>query len=257
MIIKPALFGPRPITFRGNQTRQYPELYDKSQPRGHGSNPNYGFNPGRNNFDPFVKSVLKQFVPSGGNVLEVGCHTGNNLLEMAKDYHLFGLDLEQLSLDTIRKKGHQRSGLKPFDVAVWDIFEQGTLPPEWAEQNVKFNAVYAVQTFNHCDDQTFIRTMQQLKNHLQPGAVVIFTNYDDVGFTDPSKAVFGGSYPHSRDVLQHAFKGYRLLQTQPFRRDDDTYEGGLDYWSVKGFKEITDYLSDHLTWYVYQLPANQ
>lgn len=52
-------------------------------------------------------------VPDGGTVLEVGCGTGRNLIQVARRYptaHLFGLDISEVMLATARKSIN-RAGL--------------------------------------------------------------------------------------------------------------------------------------------------
>ncbi len=52
-------------------------------------------------------------VPNGGTVLEVGCGTGRNLIQVARRYptvRLFGLDISEAMLETARKS-IERAGL--------------------------------------------------------------------------------------------------------------------------------------------------
>jgi SAM-dependent methyltransferase len=136
--------------------------------------------------DPFIARLYDQVIPyrerpdidffveaakeSGGPVLEVGCGTGRILLPTARaGIPITGLDLSEYMLDVCRQelKNEPREVQDKVTLVQGDMREF-TLSKQYALVTLPFRPFQHLLTI---EDQ--IRCLANIKNHLQPGGVLI------------------------------------------------------------------------------------
>ena len=72
------------------------------------------------NFAPFILNSIKKYRPESQSILELGCGTGNILVELSKRYETYGLDLSEDMLEIAGKKD-KKSVYKQGDMSDFDL----------------------------------------------------------------------------------------------------------------------------------------
>lgn len=71
-------------------------------------------------FVPFILDSIKKYRPESQSLLELGCGTGNILVELSKRFETYGLDLSPEMLEIARKKD-KKSVYKLADMSDFDF----------------------------------------------------------------------------------------------------------------------------------------
>lgn len=241
------------LRFGDNRTGRYDELRMGKPGSTHAANPDYPSCWKPRTPDAMVLDTLVRFVQPGEPVVELGCNSGNNLLPLAERYPMYGVDLSAKPLRALKEKAsYQQNAASNVHTAVWDFAQDGDLPPQWDAIKGQVKGLYAVQVFSHLTDEGMRKAVQGLKNYLAPGAVVIFTNIEQLPpesknwtSTRDWRLIDGGANPHSTAAVMRAFEGFDLIESRPFQ----PHEGGTDWFkSVPGMYQ-------HLRWYVFRKPG--
>jgi SAM-dependent methyltransferase len=233
--------------FKGNQDGDYSTIINPAKTAAgltHASNDSYDRYEGRPTADPFVLDAIQKYVPPGSTIVELGCHTGNNLEEVDDTRNpAIGIELSaaavQKAQDRIIKKKKQNT-----DVVQWDFAEDGTLPPQYDHLKGKIGAIFAVQVLPHLTDDCLITTMQKLKDYLAPGGVIIITNLVDAPWKHNrlNAQLMGGGLPHSEAVIRQAFQGMKKIDGRTFQHHEPAFSWYRRYPS----------LEDKIQWYVFR-----
>ncbi len=232
--------------FGNNATREYDADVFKASRTDYGT---YDYPVFPRHPDQHVQYVVKHFSSKGDAVLELGCHTGNNLISLAiEGRQAFGIDISEKPLEKLKDQVNACKLEDRVTVARYDFAESGDMPPEWGSKEGKFKAIYAVHTLSHLSPEKLIETMQAMQTYLAPGGIILASiikpkegsRFDTM--PDIRANGYGGNI-HSDSVLEEAFKG--LEPVTEFSRAFSETKGDVLKWALP---------ADQIEWRVYKKP---
>jgi SAM-dependent methyltransferase len=106
-------------------------------------------------------SMLRPFLPDGRRleILDVGCGTGGNLLELARHGHARGLDLDPLCVQYCQQKG--------LDVSVGTMADLQE-PPASLDLLTLFDVLY------HAEPDETVSILRGMAHVIKPGGLIAF-----------------------------------------------------------------------------------
>jgi len=139
------------------------------------------------------KSILnkriKQFIKDGDEILDVGCGTGDYLLEMTKyNVSLNGFDLSEYAIEQtkLRLKG------RPAELIVSDI--------EHFESKKKYDLIFIIEVMQVVKDD--LVALRKLINYLKPnGRMIISVPFDPSLLINESHQPYDGLRRYSKEDL--------------------------------------------------------
>lgn len=173
----------------------------------------------------FIKKIVKQKNPNAKSILDVGCGTGEHLNILQDNFEvLWGVDLNQEIIETAKQKSnkinYQVSGMKDFRI------------------DRKFDVItclYSVFNYNLTSEEAE-QTLENFKNHLNPGGVMIFALYTPHN-TDKTVSIHMGNDENIEvaKINQYIYDPKTGLETTDFLVLLKTPEG-VDFKTEKDHK---------------------
>lgn len=160
--------------------------------------------------DDFLSPIFT--LPKGSLILEVGCGTGEDLLNVVKKGHnVIGLDISYEMCITAQK----RMDIEGFShEACFSVSDAEELP---FDSNL-FDAAYMVASLHHLEDP--LSGLKEISRCVKPGGLVIIGS-------EPN------SWPYLFKTTKHSKIGIRFLKM--FRDDPTLYQGSPEDWETTGF----------------------
>lgn len=146
------------------------------------------------NFDNhLVLDMLRESLPAGASVLELGMGTGADLLELAKDYRVTGSDFSPAFLTAFRKEHPEIEALE-IDASDFSL-------------DRKFDCIYSNKVLYHLSAAQLQTSLQIQSQHLHEKGIVFMTMWygeyreelyeDDLMFTYYTEQDLVKQIPHS------------------------------------------------------------
>lgn len=159
-----------------------------------------------------------------GDVLDVGCGTGENALLFASRGHLVtGVDLAPLAIEKARSKANERKIIAEFEVK--DALRLHSLPK-------KFDAVIDSGLFHTFTDEERPVYVGETRAVLRPGG-----RFFMLCFSDREPEGWGGPRRVSKAEIERALSGgWRVDYIRPARFESNFHDGGGHAWLTAATK---------------------
>ncbi len=108
----------------------------------------------------YVISQVKQILPEGSTLLELGMGTGLDLISLSLNYKVLGSDSSKLFVDDFKKKSN-------LSVCVLDA--------KTVDISKKFDCIYSNKVLQHLSKEDFIISLQNQSAHLKKNGILFFT----------------------------------------------------------------------------------
>ncbi len=133
----------------------------------------------RNRIWPEMKMLVKKYVKSNDNVLDIGCGNGR-LIEILSQVNYLGIDGSKSLIDEARKKMEivnlsiNKQGLKlKINFKNLDILELNKLDGK------NFDVVFMFASFNHIPSEELrLKVLNDIKSLLKPNGLLVMTNWN-------------------------------------------------------------------------------
>ena len=113
-------------------------------------------------YDPTpIISMVRDVLPEGSTLLELGMGTGADLLALSKHYQVTGSDCSPIFLEDFRKD-HPEVSTFQLDAADFSL-------------DRKFDCIYSNKVLHHLSVADFQRSLKVQSEHLQPNGIVFMT----------------------------------------------------------------------------------
>lgn len=109
----------------------------------------------------WIVNKLKDYLPKGSSLLELGMGPGKDLELIAKDYKVVGSDNSQVFIDKFNEKNN---GIEAIYV-------------DAIEMNIdrKFDCIYSNKVLHHLTKKDFIKSIENQKKNLNPEGIIFMT----------------------------------------------------------------------------------
>jgi cyclopropane fatty-acyl-phospholipid synthase-like methyltransferase len=152
-----------------------------------------------------------------GDVLDVGCGTGENAIFLASRGHrVLGVDSAELAVKRAKKKATERN--VKADFRVWDALHLHEL-------GVRFDSAIDSGFFHTLSDQGRVRYQRSLHSALKRGSM-----YFMLAFSDEEPGWGGPRRIGEREIRKTFAAGWQVMAIEKARFEDHLGEGGARAW---------------------------
>lgn len=114
-------------------------------------------------------NLIVNSVPAGGSVLDLGCGTGEPILQffIGKGFKITGIDRSKKMIELCKKR---------FPNEKWIVLDMRNI-----NLNQQFDVVLAWHSFFHLDQDSQRKMFKIFEAHVKPGGILAFTSGEEEG----------------------------------------------------------------------------
>ena len=180
--------------------------------------------------EPQLIEVLEELGLGAGRVLEIGCGTGTDAIELARrGFEVLAVDIAQGAIDRARRKA-ETAGVQGVAFRRLDVVASAPVEPRWAD------FVFDRGCFHALTDEQRVRFVLRVADALPPGDywLCLCGNADEKSDGGPPRL----SATQIISVVEPHFELQKLVRKQ-FERLRDSHEPSHLSWQVLLRRRVT------------------